>query len=357
MRHCKDIREFIERLAQAGEVQEINQEVDWNLEMGAIMRHANDLMAPAPLFNNIKGYPGYKLLGSPVSGSRRKDAFYARIAISLGLPADSGAATIIETLSSFFHPRLIPPRVVSDAPCKQHKLIGDAVDLFKLPVPYLHEGDGGRYIGTWHTVITQTPDRQWTNWGMYRMVVHDKTTMGGPMAPMQHIGMHLAEWRKLGKPMPFAVVIGSDPLTPLIASTGIPAGVNEAEVAGGYRGEPAELVNCETVDLQVPASAEIIIEGFVPTDETRLEGPFGEYTGFMSAGQSQRPVYKVTAITFRDHPIFTAVCPGVPVEDHLSMSLSVAAEALTALRDNGLPVKMACMPPCSAMHLLVVAVD
>jgi 4-hydroxy-3-polyprenylbenzoate decarboxylase len=357
MNHCRDLREYIDRLKTAGEVQEIASEVDWHLEIGAVMRRANDLMAPAPWFRNIKGYPGFSLLGSPVSGSRNSNAFYSRIAISLGLPPDSGATAIIETLASLFRIRTIPPRIVKDAPCKRHKMLGKDVDLFKLPVPYLHDGDGARYIGTWHTIITRAPDAKWTNWGMYRVAAHDRTTMGGPMVPAQHIGMHLLEWKKIGKPMPFAMVIGSDPLTPLVASMGIPVHVNEADVIGGYLGAPIDLVNGETVDLQVPASAEIVIEGVIPLDETRPEGPFGEYTGFMSAGGSAKPVYKVTAITHRDQPIFTAVCPGVPVEDHLSMSLSIAAEALTALREHDIPVKMACMPPCSAMHFLAVSVD
>lgn len=355
--HCRDLREYLDRLQAAGELQAIGCEVDWNLEMGAIMRRANDLMAPAPLFNHIKDYPGFRLLGSPVSGSRTPRAFYARIALSLGLPRESSSQSIIEALATLFHIKTIAPKIVPDAPCKKNKLLRDAVDLFKLPIPYLHDGDGARYIGTWHTVITQTPDKKWTNWGMYRIAAHDKNTMGGPMVPAQHIGMHLQEWRKIGKPMPFAVVIGSDPLTPLVASMGIPKGVDEAGVIGGYRGAPVELVPCETVDLAVPASAEIVIEGAIPPDETRPEGPFGEYTGFMTAGGSAKPIYKVTAVTWRDNAVFTAVCPGVPVEDHLSMSLSLAAEVLSLLRDHDIPVLKVNMPPCSAMHFLAVSVD
>jgi 4-hydroxy-3-polyprenylbenzoate decarboxylase len=353
-----DLRSYIEQLKNLHEVQEINQEVDWNLEIGGIMRRASDYMAPAPLFNRIKGYPaGFRVFGSSVNASSRKNHFHVRIATSLGLRPDAPAAEIIETLATLRNVKGLAPKLVATGPCKENILTGDQVDLFKLPVPYLHNGDGGRYLGTWHTVITQTPDQSWTNWGMYRLMVHDRNTMGGSIVPTQHIGMQFDAWRKLNRDMPFAVAIGTDPVTPIVSAMGIPPYVNEADVIGGYRGTPMELVVCETVPLQVPASAEIVIEGTVSATESRAEGPFGEYTGYLTAGRGPKPVYQVTAITHRHNPILTCVCPGEPVEDHLSMSLTLAAEVLYELRQSNLPVVMTYIPPYSSLHVLAISLD
>jgi 4-hydroxy-3-polyprenylbenzoate decarboxylase len=221
----------------------------------------------------------------------------------------------------------------------------------------LHQGDGGRYIGTWHTVITKMPDGNWTNWGMYRLMVHDRKTLGGLIVPTQHIGVHFKAWQALGRNMPFAVAIGTDPITPLVSSMAIPEGVDEAGVVGAIRGRPLDVVGCETVDLQVPARAEIVIEGEVSCTEMCWEGPFGEYTGFMSRNRALRPAFKVSAITHRRDPILPVVCPGEPVDDHLCMSLSLAADALAELRNAGLPVLRTHIPAVAALHLLVVSVD
>jgi 4-hydroxy-3-polyprenylbenzoate decarboxylase len=235
--------------------------------------------------------------------------------------------------------------------------VGNEVDLFKLPAPYLHDGDGGRYIGTWHTVITRTPDKAWTNWGMYRLMISGQRALGGLIVPTQHIGMHYDLWRGAGQDMPFAVALGTDPVTALLSSMSIPDGVDEADIVGGYRGKPLDVVRCETVDLEVPASAEIVIEGTVSLTETCMEGPFGEYTGYISNSQKQRPVFKVSAITHRKDPILPVVCPGEPVDDHLCMSLSLAADALALLRKKSIPVVMTFIPSEAALHLLVVSVD
>ncbi|HML90128.1 MAG TPA: UbiD family decarboxylase [Methylomusa anaerophila] len=169
--------------------------------------------------------------------------------------------------------------------------------------------------------------------------------------------MHFAQWKEIGKPMPFAIAIGTDPLIPLVASMAIPAGINEADVIGGLRGKPLEVVKGETVDLFVPHNAEIVIEGTVDIDQTRSEGPFGEYTGYMTSTRKEQPVFHVSALTHRDDPILTVVCPGEPVDDHLCMSVSLAADALCVLRQNNIPVIMTYIPPIAALHLLIIAVD
>lgn len=279
------------------------------------------------------------------------------MALSLGLAADATADEIVTMLSRLDEQPRYAPRTVRTGPVKENVFCGKDVNVLDLPAPYLHEGDGGRYLGTWHVVITRMPDRPWVNWGMYRIMVHDEKTLGGLVVPTQHIGMHFNAWRELGKPMPFAIALGTDPVTPLVASMAVAEGVNEADIVGAINGEPIDVVQCETVDLKVPATAEIVIEGEVSIDETRSEGPFGEYTGYMTAGKKEQPLFHVTAITHRNNPILPVVCPGEPVDDHVCMSLSLAADALKVLKKANLPVSMTHIPPIAALHLLVVSVD
>lgn len=355
----KDLREYISKLEQEGELLRIKEEVDWNLEVSAIIRRSYDLQAPAPLFENIKGYPkGFRILGAPVSSSASKGRFYARLAISLGLPPDTDVATIIEELAKAKHVKPLKPKLVKTGPCKENIQIGREVNLFKLPVPYIHPGDGGRYIGTWHTVVTRDPDTGWTNWGMYRLMVHDETSMGGPIAPSQHIGMHYYEkYEARNQPMPFAVAIGTEPLIPLVSCFAVPPGTDEADIVGAMRGEPVEVVKCETVDLEVPATSEIVIEGMVLPHQRKEEGPFGEYTGYITSAREQTPIFNVTAITHRNDPILPVICTGAPVEDHLALSIAQAADILDNLRSQGLPVKKVFIPPHSALHIVVISTE
>lgn len=356
----KDLREYIVKLEKEGELQRIREEVDWNLEVGAIIRRCCDLGAPAPLFENIKGYPpGFRILGAPVGPSARKGGYYARIAISLGLSPESSAASLIEAFAKARYLRPLKPKLVSTGPCKENILTGKEVNLLKFPVPLIHGGDGGRYIGTWHTVVTRDPDTGWTNWGIYRLMVHDAKTMGGIIAGFQHIGLHYYDkYEARNKPMPFAVAIGTEPVTPLVASATLPQGVNEVDTIGALRGKPLEVVKCETVDLEVPATSEIVIEGEVSPYERREEGPFGEYSGYQFPARDKKPVYKVTAITHRHDPILTVACPGVPVEDdHMSIGINRAATFLDDLRSLGYPVKMVFIPPTSACHMAIVSTE
>lgn len=358
MKYVKSLREYIEQLERVGELSIVDKNVDWNLEIGAILRKVNNMKGNAVLFNNIKDYPeGYRILGSPVSVSKKENMFYSRIAISLGLPETSSASEIIEELSHIRDNKLIPPKLVSTGSCKENIVIGDNVNLFSIPSPYLHDGDGGRYIGTWHTVITKTPDGKCINWGMYRIMVHDEKRLTGLIVPTQHIGMHLAEWRKINKDMPFAIAIGTDPVIPLVSSMNVPYGICEADVVGGYVKEQLEVVKCETVNLEVPANSEIVIEGHISITDTVPEGPFGEYTGFMTFGSKEQPVFNVSAITHRNNPILTVICPGEPVDDHVCMSLSLSGDALNILRKNNIPAIMTYIPPTAALHLLIVSVD
>ncbi len=350
-----DLREWISALEKAGELQRVGAEVDWNLEVGAIVRRICETNGPAVLFEKIKDYPnGFRILGAPMAQSDCN--CYARLAITLGLPLDIGVKEITESyLKRRKNP--IPPVVVPSAPCQENILTGDQIDLLKFPVPLVHGGDGGRYIGTWHTVITRHPQKAWVNYGMYRLAVHDKKRMGAFIGPIQDLQQHLAAHKRLGRPMEFAVAIGTEPVTALVSCVSIQGEKNEAELIGGLRGKPLELVRCQTVDLEVPATAEIVIEGFVNPDELEEEGPFGEYTGYVAGGRRPRPVFHVTAITHRNDPILTMTSIGIPVdEDHVIMPVGNAAEVLEEVRDQkGYPVDFIYVLPDSANHFWVVS--
>lgn len=353
----KDLREYIERLEEEKEVVRIDEEVDWNLEVGAIIRRSYDLKAPAPFFQNIKGYPkGYRIFGAPIGTSSKPGRYHCRIAISYGMDPDSSAEEIIEGyLEGRKNP--IKPVMVNTGPCKEIIKVGDEINLLDFPVPFVHEGDGGRYIGTWHVVITKDPDTGWVNWGMYRLMVHDKNSMGGIIAPFQHIGqMYYGKYEARNQPMEFAVAIGTEPVSSLMGCTVLPAGVDEADIAGAIRKEPVELVKCETVDLAVPAHSEIVLEGVVMPHERKDEGPFGEYVGFRTGKRFPKPVYRVRAVTHRKDPIIPVSNMGVPVDDGAAaMSINLSAAILEELRAKRLPVKMAFCPPDGVSHLVAVS--
>ncbi len=220
-----DLRDYISLLTRHGELQRVEEEVDWNLEMGAIIRRCYDIGAPAPLFERIKGYPkGYRVLGAPMGPSKHPaHSLYARVALGLGLEPHAPAKEIMEVYLQRKEKPLKPERV-RNAPCKENVLLGDQIDLLKFPVPFIHGGDGGRYIGTWHTVITKDPDSSWVNSGMYRLMVHDRNTMGCLFPAQQHIGQIYQKYEAKNLPMPAAVAIKMPVVSKIQKCIKIPVG-------------------------------------------------------------------------------------------------------------------------------------
>ena len=352
----QELRAYIAALEKAGEVQRIEKEVDWDLEVGAIIRRVYDLRAPAPFFQSIRGYsPGYRILGAPLGFSKRSNSTHARLALVLGMRPDSSVIEIMEEyISRLKSP--IKPTMVSGGPCKEHIHLGNDVDLEQFPAPLLHGGDGGRYLGTWHTVVAKDPDTDWVNWGMYRLMLQDKKTLGILLSPPQHIGqIYYPKYEARNRSMEVAIAIGTHPACAVVSAMGIGAGVNEVDIVGGLLGEPVELVKCETVDLAVPASSEIVIEGEVCPYERMEEGPFGEYTGYMGGERAPRPVIRVKAITHREDPILTCACPGVPVEEDHALRPLASAHLLNELRSRGFPVRMVYIPPEVGNHLYAIS--
>ena len=203
---------------------------------------------------------------------------------------------MVEALSAAHDKPPMPPRRVPTGPCKENKLLGKDVDLWRLPTPLIHDGDGGRYLTpgarSWcerPTAIGPT-GRSAGSWSSAKYDVPDWSL------PQQHLGIISPQWQALNRPMPFALALGTEPAIPFVSGMPLDENVDEADFIGGYFGEPMDVVDCETVDLQVPATSEIVIEGAISATETAVEGPMGEYTGYLSPGSGRpRPVYHVSA--------------------------------------------------------------
>ena len=356
-RHFTSLRDFLGALRDLGDLREVNFEVDTELEIGAIIRHVHEAYGPAPLFTNIRGHGGYRVLGAPLSYSSLPKARMARVALALGLDPLTKPSEIIEKLSRAITKPPVPAVVVARGACQQNVLIGDEADLMRFPTPLIHVGDGGRYFNTLGFWVVCTPDREWTNWSIARAMIVDSKRMTGVIAPYQHIGIIYKLWRELGKPMPFALVQGAEPAAIFVGGMPLPERVDESGYLGGLFGEPLELVRCKTVDLEVPATAEIVVEGHVSIDETAQEGPMGEYHGYLRDETYHFPVYHVTAVTHRDNPILPVSAAGKPVEeDHTAAGVPFAAVCLQRLREEGLPVTSAYSVPEAAEHMLAVSV-
>ena len=360
MQPIKSFREYVEKLKEENEIVTVTQEVDWNLEMSAITRHAYDLPAPAPLFKNIKDcMPGFEVLGAPVGLSHDKEHPFKRVALSLGLPVDMSGPALVEAWSHLPDVEPIPPRLVETGACKENKVFGEDIDLTKLPVPFIHHGDGGRYINTYGIFIARTPDGSWVNWAITRAMLDGPRPLAGVVIPPQEFGKIYAQWKEIGEEMPFALCLGVDPAIAMIAGYPLPSGVNEGEVIGGWYKEPVDVVKCETHDLLVPASREIVIEGFASLEVMVPEGPMGEYGGYVWAGRSKPvPCFHVTAMTHRDNPVMPVCVAGVPTEEnHTNWGMSIAASIQNVLRRQGFPIRECFIPMESAAHWFVVSVD
>lgn len=336
-----DMRQLIEALDKSGDVVHIKQEVDWELEAGAIVRRSMMLQGPAVLFGNIKGYPrGYRIIGAPQGTNRR-------IAVSMGMKPESSPGVIMQEYEKRIE-RPIKPILVRDGPCKEKVFLGKKVDLFSLPVPLIDDGDGGRFIGTCHMVIVKDPDSEWMNWGMYRIMVHDR----------KHTGIFLHHGNQAGtlfqekflprkKPMPVAIVVGASPLSVLLAATFFPPGESEVDYVGALQQEPVQVVKCETNDILVPAGAEIVLEGEVLPEAIIPEGPFVEYSGYQT-GVEMRPVVRITALTHRANPVLAMLGASQ------FMSRSIGLGMKKHLLQHGLPVTNVNLPRELASMGLVV---
>lgn len=355
-----DLRAYVSALEQLGDIRRVDEPVDPYLEVGATIRLSYERRSPAPLFTHVTGSEKSqcRVLGAPGSLSSVPGKPYARIALSLGLPPETGAQEILEHLAATAQRPPIAPVVVDSGVCQQNILLGEQASLADFAKLTLHEGDGGAYISTWGTIVARTPDEEFTNWSIARIMTIDDWHLTGLVAPGQHIHYVWSQWEAIGQAMPFAVVQGGHPAIPFVSGMPLPDAVEEVGYLGALLGRPIELVKCQTNDLLVPASAEIVIEGHLSITRDAIEGPMGEYAGYQPQESSPQPVYTIDAITYRDEPIWPAVTEGEPVDEyHTVTGITGAADCLGALRAAGFPVTSVWSPPEAALHCLVVTVD
>ena len=320
-----DLREFIALLEQRGELVRIKQEVDPNLEMTEISDRTLRAQGPALLFENPKGYDVpvlCNLFGTP-----------DRVALGMGQENVSALRDVGELLAFLKEPEPpkglldlwekrhdfkqvlnMPVKVVKKAPCQQVVLEGDQVDLDKLPIQTCWPGDAAPLV-TWALAVTRGPDKERQNLGIYRMQKIAKNKL--IMRWLAHRGgaLDYRAFRKKnpGKPYPVAIALGADPATTLGAVTPVPDTLSEYAFAGLLRGEKTQVVKCLGNDLQVPATAEYILEGFLHGDEAE-EGPFGDHTGYYNEVETF-PVFTVDRITHRENPIYHSTYTGRPPDE------------------------------------------
>jgi 4-hydroxy-3-polyprenylbenzoate decarboxylase len=334
-----DLRDWIDWLEARGQAKRVKAEVDWDLEIGGITRAVYTTEGPALLFENIKGYHDTRGRRLFVGGL----ATYQRIAAMLGLPMDASIPDMIQRCRAAFREQ-VRPMLVSTGPVKENIVRGKDIDLYQFPVPKWHHLDGGRYIDTFAGVVTKDPETGEVNVGLYRGMIVGKDKIAKLMVLTQHWGRHFIKARETNQPLPVAIVYGWDDALPFCACAPIPhRGFSEWDVIGSIRGEPVQLVKCETVDLEVPASAEIVVEGTISPDPStfEMEGPFGEYTGWCEGKASPKPVVQVQCITHRNDPILRGILEGaragMPNEDTHIFPISISALAWNVLEDAGVP--------------------
>jgi 4-hydroxy-3-polyprenylbenzoate decarboxylase len=358
----RNLSAFLELLESRGELVRVRERVSPRLEIAEIADRAIKSGGPALLFENVvdPDRPGAASPSMPVAinvfGSRRRtlqaleiDSFEewdARIELLLDPTPPEGWIGKLRALPKVTEIAAVFPKTVRGGSCQEVVSTGDAVDLSHLPVLTCWPQDGGPFI-TMPLVITRDPATGKTNVGMYRMQVYDRNTTGMHWQKHKDGAGQARGYEREGRRMEVAVAIGCDPATVFSGLAPLPPGISEFLFAGFLRGEGVPLVRAKTVDLLVPAEAEIVLEGYVDPGERRQEGPFGDHTGYYSL-EDDFPVFHVTAVTRRRSPIYlTTIVGPPPMEDGF---LGEAVERLF------LPLVKKTIPEIVDMHLPVEGV-
>jgi 4-hydroxy-3-polyprenylbenzoate decarboxylase len=322
----KDLRDFIDMLEERGQLVRISQEIDPNLEMTEISDRTLKAGGPALLFENPKGYEYpvlTNLFGTPervALGMGQQDVSALRevgkvLAMLKEPEPPKGMRDAWEKMPIFKQVLNMGPKVVKKPVCQQVVIKEDDVDLYKLPIQTCWPGDAGPLV-TWPLVVTKGPEKERQNLGIYRQQLIGKNKL--IMRWLSHRGgaLDFQEWKKAhpGEPFPVSVALGADPATILGAVTPVPDTLSEYAFAGLLRGSKTEVVKCLTNDLQVPASAEFILEGVIYPDEMADEGPFGDHTGYYNE-VDKFPVFTVQTITHRKDPIYHSTYTGRPPDE------------------------------------------
>ncbi len=320
----KSVRDFLEAVGEQEGLKTI-EGAHWDIEIGAIIELMAESKGPLPLFDKIKDYPpGYRVAGNLYQT-------FKRFCLALGVPADRPKLELVKMFRGMDLNKLIKPVEVKTGPVMTNVRIDNDVNLLEFPIPKYHEKDGGRYMGTGHIVVTRDPDSGWINAGVQRCMVQDEKTLSIYFAPGKHGRIIRDKFFSIDKNCPVVLAFSPEPILYMSAVLSVPQEISEFDYAGMIRGEPIEVIRGEVTGLPFPAHDEIVIEGeMVPADkDKRLEGPFGEWTGYYGGGKGYEATIRVKALYYRDNPILVASPP-------LKPSLWMFA---------GFPVPITCAPP------------
>ena len=361
----KDLRDFLAQLEQRGELKRVNIEIDPRLEMTEICDRLLKQAGPAVLFERPTGHT------IPVLGNLFGTA--ERVALGMGQSSVSALREVGKLLAYLKEPdppkglrdawdKLpvlkqvlnMAPKQVSNAPCQEVVWEGQAVDLNRLPIQTCWPDDAGPLI-TWGLTVTRGPYKSRQNLGIYRqqVIAPNKVIMRW----LAHRGGAL-DFRDFcmvnpGKPYPVAVALGADPATILGAVTPVPDSLSEYQFAGLLRGARTEVTQCLSHDLQVPASSEIVLEGHIYPDETAIEGPFGDHTGYYNE-QETFPVFTVERITSRRNPIYHSTYTGKPPDEPAILGVALNEVFVPLLQKQFTEIADFYLPPEGCSYRLAV---
>jgi 4-hydroxy-3-polyprenylbenzoate decarboxylase len=363
---CRSLQDFAALLEKRGQLRRIAVPVSRDLEISEITDRVSKASAPdnvALLFERIEGFDMPVLINAFGSAQRmawalgveRLDELSLRVAKLLDLRMPGTFAEKLGKLGMLIDLAKAGPRRVNTAPCQEIVEI-EQPSLAGIPALRCWPDDGGRYI-TLPAVFTHDPHTGARNVGMYRLQLFDERTLG--MHWQTHKGG--AEHQRVaadraaagGARMPVAIALGGDPAMIYAASAPLPPGVDEVVFAGWLRGSGVELVRCRTIDLEVPAEAEIVLEGYVDPHERRLEGPFGDHTGYYSLAR-EYPVFHLTAVTRRGRPIYPATLVGRPPQEDYWLGKATERLFLPIIRLMLPEVVDMNMPAEGVFHNLVI---
>jgi len=306
----------VRNLEQQGELLRISKEVDPHENLSAVGWKAYDRLGKSTLFTNLKGFPGWQVVNQAIADR-------TKWSIALGIDADRLIPTLVERIKKPVKPAMVER---ATAPCKEVIKLGKDADLTKLPAMWTSQADPGPYIAS-GMVIIKDPETGVRNMSIHRQQILGPDRTGFLICPRHALRIYQM-YQKRNQPMPAAVVVGAHPALYYAAGFTSSYGLDELEVAGGLLEDPVRLVKCETIDIEVPADAELIIEGEILPEAMTPEGPFGEASGNY-AMEGSTEVFVVKAITHRRDPMFYGMQCGAPMTDTQSITATCIETVIT----------------------------
>lgn len=363
-----DLREFLLRLGKVNQLKVLQEELDWNLQVGAISAMNNRLSGPAIHFKKIKDYAqGYSLVSGLYAGTsnleERKEKPWTRQAVAQGLDPAIGYEDFISEMLGRTA-QTIPPLLISTGACKEKILSAQDIDILRFPVPYIHQGDGGRYSNG-SVIIAKDPETGSHYWGWHRCMVVDPQRIAidfrSPITPWStpetsHLGVIYKKYQKQQRATPAAIIIGGSPTILMASAMFNPLSIDVAGVAGGLMKEPIPLVKTETADLYVPAQAEIVIEGEISPQEMVEEGPYPDIV--RRSPITKTPVFKIKKITHRNEPILPFMADADRGSEAICIISSLVSLHLTqACKAQGIGVRWVNCPVEAFMSVCFISIE